>query len=164
MEVERTFPIRSLSARCQPAEKAERGGALKSMSKVAKVPTEPMAECKDKQERPSMDEAEKKFQEPQQESVDRTVFKILKRQRKRPSKRKKKEEQKVAKVEDQKAPRWRSPKEQPSAIQMKVLNSVQHKSFEDEKGLSKEIIVRPIHSRKTGNIADVLKELQLINF
>merc|ERR1712037_28287 len=94
-EGERTIQIPGLVAGCQqpepsfePWEKAEKGGALKSMFfwkvKVGENLTKPATESKDNNdEKPSKDTAEKKLSKTHEESVDSTIYKILTRQRKK---------------------------------------------------------------------------------
>ena len=89
--MEQTIAIPGLVAGCQeaepsfhPWEKAEKGGALKSMLfwkvKVAGNPTKPATKSKAKNEKPSEDAAATKSTNVGQESVDRTIYKLLTRQ------------------------------------------------------------------------------------
>ena len=126
-EGERTIQIPGLVAGCQqpepsfePWEKAEKGGALKSMFfwkvKVGENLTKPATESKDNNdEKPSKDTAEKKSSKTHEESVDSTIYKILTRQRKKRlnRKKKKKKEEKEADIGEVK---WRGPREQQSEV------------------------------------------------
>ena len=123
--MEQTIPIPGLVAGCQeaepsfhPWEKAEKGGALKSMLfwkvKVAKNPTKPASKSKAKNEKSSEDATATKSTNVGQESVDRTIYKLLTRQTGKRSNPKKKKEGEGGEGEG--GVKWRGPREEASEV------------------------------------------------
>ena len=129
--MEQAIPIPGLVAGCQeaepsfhPWEKAEKGGALKSMLfwkvKVTKNPTKPASKSKAKNEKPSEDATATKSTNVGQESVDRTIYKLLTRQTgKRSNPQKRKGETNVegeGEEEGEGGVKWRGPREEASEV------------------------------------------------
>ena len=118
------LPIPGLVAGCeqgQPSfqgwEKAEKGGALKSVFfwKGKKNEPRPVAKNKDSQQAPALAVADKKPHKIHRVNVDKTIYKILTRQS---EKRLVPQEKKPRRMENAMTVTWRGPREQPSEVSL----------------------------------------------